>query len=131
MRMILVLAMTFWGMAVSASEQGIKQVIGAQMEAFRAGDVGDAFTYASPSLQRFFGTPERFGEMVRSGYPEVWQPGQVRLLERRDIAGRLWQKVLVEDGAGRMHLFDYQMIEHEGAWRINAVQRLPLPDVGV
>ena len=101
------------------------------MEAFRTGDVAQAFTYASPSLQQLFGTPDRFGEMVRNGYPEVWQPGDVRLGERREIAGRLWQKVLVEDSAGRIHLFDYQMIEHEGAWRINAVQRLRLPDVGV
>ncbi|WP_243612592.1 DUF4864 domain-containing protein [Shimia aestuarii] len=131
MRMILVMAMTLWGLAASASEQGIKQVIGAQMDAFRAGDVEDAFSYASPRLQRFFGSSERFGTMVRTGYPEVWQPGYVRLLERREIAGNLWQKVLVEDSGGAMHLFDYQMVEHEGAWRINAVQRLPLPDVGV
>jgi hypothetical protein len=123
--------MTLWGVLASASEQGIKQVIGAQMDAFRAGDVEDAFSYASPGLQKFFGTPERFGAMVRNGYPEVWQPGAVRLGERREIAGRLWQKVLVEDSAGRLHLFDYQMIDHDGAWRINAVQRLPLPDVGV
>ncbi len=68
--------------------------------------------------------------MVRSGYPEVWQPGAVRLVERREIGGRLWQKVLVEDGAGVMHLFDYQMVTQGGTWRINAVRRLPLPDVG-
>lgn len=131
MRMVMVLAVVLWGAVAAASERGIGSVIGAQMEAFRTGDVAQAFTYASPSLQQLFGTPNRFGEMVRNGYPEVWQPGDVRLGERREIAGRLWQKVLVEDSAGRIHLFDYQMIEHEGAWRINAVQRLRLPDVGV
>ena len=131
MRMILVLTVAFWGALAQASERGIEQVIGAQMEAFRAGDVEAAFAYASPGLQKIFGTSERFGTMVRSGYPPIWQPGYVRLLERREIAGRLWQKVLVEDSAGRAHLYDYQMITEEGVWRINAVQRLPLPDVGV
>lgn len=131
MRIVMIVTMLLWGAVASASERGIGAVIGAQMEAFRAGDVAQAFTYASPRLQTFFGTSEQFGEMVRNGYPEVWQPGAVRLGARREIAGQLWQKVLVEDGAGQMHLFDYQMIEYEGGWRINAVQRLPLPDVGV
>ncbi|MCW9042665.1 MAG: DUF4864 domain-containing protein [Pseudopelagicola sp.] len=131
MRWILVLTMMLWGAVAHASERGIAQVIGAQMQAFRAGEIAEAFSYASPGLQRFFGSSERFGEMVRSGYPEVWQPGAVRLVERREIGGRLWQKVLVEDGAGVMHLFDYQMVEQDGAWRINAVRRLPFPDVGV
>lgn len=131
MRIVMIVTMLLWGAVASASERGIGAVIDAQMEAFRAGDVAQAFTYASPRLQRFFGTSEQFGEMVRNGYPEVWQPGAVRFGARREIAGQLWQKVLVEDGAGQMHLFDYQMIEYEGGWRINAVQRLPLPDVGV
>ena len=55
--------------------------------------------------------------------------GEIRLLELREVAGNLWQRVLVTDAAGRSHLLDYQMIETDSGWQINAVQLLPAPDV--
>ena len=68
--------------------------------------------------------------MVRNGYPMVWRPDEFRFLELRDIDGRVWQKVLIRDEFGAVHLLDYQMVQTPDGWRINGVQVLRPPDVG-
>ncbi len=105
----------------------ITGVIGAQIEAFRDDDVTRAFDFASPRIRSLFGTPERFGEMVERGYPMVLRPNQVRYLELREVAGNLWQRVLITDQDGRLHLLDYQVVEGGTDWKINAVQILKVP----
>jgi hypothetical protein len=119
------------GFAVSAAAQNaeIEMTIDSQIEAFLADDFNHAFSFASPNIQQIFRTPENFGVMVRRGYPMVWRPADVRFLELREIEGRLWQKVQITDGSGRVHILDYQMIELESAWKINAVQLLKEPAV--
>ena len=111
-------------------ETAIQGTIASQIEAFKADDFAQAFTFASPSIQQLFGTPERFGMMVQQGYPMVWRPGEVRYLELREIGGRLWQKVMVRDRSGQLHVLDYQMVKGRNGWKINGVQILPSPDVG-
>lgn len=125
----LVLSLVLSGAAL-AQERDIEAVIGAQIDAFRADDFATAFTYASPTIRDLFGTPETFGTMVRNGYPMVWRPDEVRFLELREIGGALWQKVLIRDAAGAVHLLDYQMVNLESGWKINGVQILQAPDVG-
>jgi hypothetical protein len=102
----------------------------AQIEAMKVDDFVTAFTYASPTIKWIFGNPENFGMMVRQGYPMVWKPSAVQMLEQREIAGALWQKVLVTDGAGQSFVLDYQMVETAEGWQINAVQLLPSAGVG-
>jgi predicted hydrolase (HD superfamily) len=111
-------------------EPGIEGTISSQVEAFQDDDFGAAFGFASDAIRQYFGTPERFGAMVRQGYPMVWRPEELRFLELRDIDGRLWQKIMVRDRAGVLHVLDYQMIETPEGWRINGVQILCAPDVG-
>lgn len=112
-----------------APEPGIEATIGGQIDAFLEDDFARAFTFASPNIQGMFGSSERFGQMVRQGYPMVWRPGDVQFLELREVAGNLWQRVLIRDQAGGMHMLDYQMIETDDGWRINGVQLLQAPDV--
>jgi hypothetical protein len=112
-----------------AQDRGIEQTITQQLEAFKADDVGAAFDFASPNIKNIFRTPENFGAMVRQGYPMVWRPGEVTYLEQREIAGAIWQKVQIVDGAGRVHILDYQMIQTAEGWQINGVQLLKQPDV--
>lgn len=69
--------------AASGREAAIRGVIGSQLDAFEADDVDRAFGFASNGIRGMFGTPERFGQMVREGYPMVWRPGEVRYLELR------------------------------------------------
>lgn len=115
---------------VVPSDPGIEATIGAQIEAFKADDFATAFTFASPNIQGMFGGSERFGQMVKNGYPMVWRPGEVQFLELREIAGALWQRVQIRDQSGTLHALDYQMIQSDGDWRINGVQLVRLPDVG-
>ncbi len=109
---------------------GIEATIQGQFDAFVAQDVTGAFSFASPMIKGIFGTAENFGTMVQQGYPMVWNPANVRMLELRTVAGNLWQRVLVTDQGGRTHLLDYQMVETPEGWQINGVQLLPDAGVG-
>jgi hypothetical protein len=113
-----------------AQEEPIQSTINSQFEALQADDFVTAFSFASPTIQSMFGTPENFGLMVQNGYPMVYRPADVQMLELREIAGFLYQRVLVRDAAGRGYMFDYQMIETADGWKINGVDLLPQPDVG-
>ncbi|WP_319546209.1 DUF4864 domain-containing protein [Ruegeria conchae] len=126
MRRLLLAVSLSAGLASGAFAQNaeIEANISAQIQAFKADDFATAFTFASPNIQRLFGDPDNFGVMVRRGYPMVWRPAEVRFLELREISGALWQKVMITDGDGRVHLLDYQMIQQEGRWKINGVQLL-------
>ena len=53
------------------ANEDIEKVISNQIDAFLADDFETAFTYASPMIKDIFGTPEKFGQMVRQGYPMV------------------------------------------------------------
>ena len=110
--------------------RAIERVITDQVEAFRAGDFGRAFTHAAPGIQRLFGTPERFGAMVRQGYPMVIDPRGMRFLPPEQAGDALRQRVLVTGPEGRPHMLEYTMVRADGRWRIAAVRVLQAPTVG-
>ncbi|MDT8856895.1 DUF4864 domain-containing protein [Paracoccaceae bacterium Fryx2] len=109
---------------------GIEATINGQIAAFLADDFSRAFTFASPGVRDIFRNAENFGTMVKRGYPMVWRPADVKMLELRRVAGGLWQRVMVRDQGGRIHMLDYQMVETPEGWQINAVQLLPHTGVG-
>ncbi|WP_209507897.1 MULTISPECIES: DUF4864 domain-containing protein [unclassified Ruegeria] len=128
-RLLLALSLSA-GLASGAFAQSaeIEANIAAQIQAFRADDFATAFTFASPNIQRLFRNPDNFGAMVRNGYPMVRRPADVSFLELREVDGALWQKVMITDGNGRVHLLDYQMIPLTEGWKINGVQLLGAAD---
>lgn len=130
MRLTAVIAAVFLATAAVAQEEPIQSTIQSQIDAFLKDDFATAFSFASPNIKMFFGTPENFGQMVRQGYPMVHRPSDVRMLDLRDVGGRLWQRVMVTDQQGRTHMLDYQMIETPEGWQINGVQLLPSVGVG-
>lgn len=103
----------------------VEEVIAAQVEAFEAGDLARAFSFASPMIQGMFGSPERFGQMVERGYPMVWRPAALAFSCQRDVAGAVIQSLEITDQAGGVHFLDYEMIRLDGAWRINGVYFRP------
>jgi hypothetical protein len=107
---------------VKADADAIESVISRQIEALMADDFITAFTFASPMIQGIFGNPENFGMMVRQGYPMVWRPADVQFLDLEEIGGALWQSVLIKDQEGRLHVLEYQMVNGENGWKINAVR---------
>lgn len=131
---LVLLASVLWFSAASAEdalppEAGIEATITAQIDAFLEDDFAEAFSHASPNIQGMFGSSDRFGQMVRNGYPMVWRPGDVQYLELRDVSGALWQKVMIRDRQGKVHVLDYQMIQTSEGWKINGVQILAEPGV--
>ena len=109
---------------------GIENTIQSQVEAFLANDPTTAFSFASPGIKRLFGTPERFGVMVKNGYPMVWAPAEVKFLELRSQGPLLLQKVLFVDANGAPHVLEYSMLETADGWQIDGVQYLVAPPVG-
>lgn len=109
----------------------IEAVIGSQLDAFRTEDVLEAWQYASPSIQGQFGDVQNFGRMVEQAFPMVWQPGQVAFIDLQTLGAMIVQRVEVVDQAGNLHYLGYSMVELAEGWRINGVQILRAPDIGV
>ncbi|PZR00583.1 MAG: DUF4864 domain-containing protein [Cereibacter sphaeroides] len=128
--LFLLFSVTLGAVAQDAREPAIAKTIQSQIDAFQEDDFATAFSFASPNIKGLFGSPERFGQMVKEGYPMVWRPSGVRFLELREVAGGLWQRVMVTDQSGRTHMLDYEMVETSDGWQINAVQLLRNPGVG-
>ena len=116
--------------AAQAQEDPVSRVINDQIDAFLADDFDTAFSYASPNIKRLFGSPERFGQMVRRGYPMVHRPAEVTMLDQRRNGPRIDQRVMIRDQTGRLHLLAYDMVETPEGWQINGVAVLPAPDIG-
>ncbi len=108
----------------------ITGVIQDQIEAFKQDDFATAFSFASPSIKQMFGSADRFGMMVRQGYPMVWRPADVQYLDQSTEGGRVFQNVLITDAQGVPHLLEYQMIQTPEGWQINGVRFLQAPAVG-
>jgi hypothetical protein len=109
---------------------GIESTIQSQIEAFQVDDFATAFTFASPNIKRLFGSPDRFGGMVKNGYPMVHRPSDVQFLELRRQGPLIFQKVLLRDANGAPHVLEYNMIETDQGWQIDGVQLLAAPPIG-
>lgn len=108
----------------AAQDADIEGTITKQFDAFKADDFATALTFASPSLQRLFGTPENFGRMVTQGYPMVWRHAETRFLELTQEGAYYLQRVLIVDEKGTRHVLEYRMQQTDGGWRIAGVQIL-------
>ncbi|ETX30553.1 hypothetical protein RISW2_12865 [Roseivivax isoporae LMG 25204] len=129
--LVLAAALAVATLATAQDSRGgdIEAVISGQMEAFRNDDVATAFGFAAPMIQNMFRTPENFGLMVERGYPMVWRPAEVTFGDLFEEGGILWQRVIVRDAAGAVHVLDYDMRDMGGAWRIGGVRVVAQPDL--
>ncbi len=115
---------------VSAQEDPVQRVINQQLTAFLEDDFETAFSYASPEIKRLFLSPGQFERMVRRGYPMVHRPAEVTMLDQRNVADRVIQRVMIRDLSGRLHFLVYQMIDTPDGWQIAGVQILRGSDTG-
>lgn len=132
MRRVLAVVMVVlapWG---AAAQEGpaIEGLIRDQFAAFARGDAVQAWGYASPLIQKLFGTPDNFGRMVQGRYPMIWAARDVAFLGARSEGGKTLERVRVEAPDGRHYLFDYEMVEVDGVWRINGVWPVQDDSVG-
>ncbi len=81
----------------------VTDTITRQLEAFKQDDFETAFRFASPMIKGMFGSSQRFGQMVRQGYPMVWRPADVRYGAAVEDGPTVRQLVIITDGAGTLH----------------------------
>lgn len=105
----------------------IEKVIAQQIEAFKADDFKTAFEYASPGIQKRFGSPEKFAFVVLHSYPMVWRPSQVQYLRVEQYRDHALQTVMITDYNKTLHLLVYQMVAIDKGWRIGGVQIIRQP----
>ena len=103
--------------------RAVREVIEAQLDAFRKDDAARAFSLASPGIRATFGTPENFMEMVRTSYAVVYRPRSVTFEAPVSIDGQVVQPVRLTDGEGRGWLALYPMQRQpDGSWRTDGCQ---------
>ena len=98
----------------------IREIIGAQLEAFHSRDAEKAFSYASHYIQEEFRTPARFLSMVRKFWPEVYSTRRSEFLQLAEIKGVWIQGVIISDDLGETWLAQYPMeLQPDGHWLID------------
>ena len=104
----------------------IQATIAAQVDAFRAGDVETAFTFAAPGIQATFGTPEVFGTMVAHGYGQIFSTLDY---EFQDLIGTQRQPIQVVAFTGTdltsVIAFYAMELQPDGQWRIGGARIIP------
>lgn len=100
--------------------RAIRQVIESQIQAFLRDDGATAFSFATPSIQSQFQTPDVFMQMVRSGYQPVYRPQAVTFKDIIEFNGGPAQRVVVigPDGVPVMAVYPMRQMP-DGAWRID------------
>lgn len=105
----------------------IRTVIGDQIAAFRRDDAVAAYAFASPNIQRQFGTPDIFLEMVRRGYAPVYRPQSLAFGDLVRIDASLIQLVEIVGPDGASVIAAYEMEQQgDGTWRINGCALLQM-----
>lgn len=113
----------------AADRTAIREVIEAQLDAFRADDGVTAFSYASPTIRKIFDNPSRFMTMVRTSYLPVYRPREVEFQDVIDVRGMPTQLVLLVGPDNEVVTAFYEMqLQADGTWRINGCILRPLAD---
>jgi Domain of unknown function (DUF4864) len=114
-----------WSDADSAA---IRTAISEQISAFKRNDGAAAFAFASPTIQRMFGSPAAFIDMVKSSYPPVYSPREVEFRKAVDLKTHIKQEVLVVGPDGQPHVAEYFMQRQpDGTWRIDGCMLVAAP----
>jgi uncharacterized protein DUF4864 len=112
----------------AADARAVREVIEAQLDAFRQDDGPRAFSYAAPGIRETFATPENFMTMVRTQYAVVYRPRSVSFDAPMMAGDQLVQPVRMTDAEGHAWIALYPMEKQpDGTWRINGCQLGRLP----
>ena len=116
------------GALASADARAVREVIEAQLDAFRKDDAERAFSLATPGIRQTFGTAENFMTMVRTSYAVVYRPASVAFEPPVILDGDVVQPVRLSDEQGRAWIALYPMQRQpDGTWRTNGCQLARVP----
>ena len=106
-----------------ADAKEVREVVEAQLDAFRSDDAARAFSYASDGIREAFRTADNFMAMVQSAYPVVYRPRSLAFQPAMLFQGIVVQPVRMTDAEGRGWLAVYPMQKQpDGSWRIDGCQ---------
>jgi hypothetical protein len=124
------IALSASGLAAAAAPPGhailqpaewtaIKEVIGDQLKALKAGDGMKAMNYSVPGIRQQFRSPERFMRMVRDGYGALLTARASTFLEGAVVDGIALQplQLVLPDNSVVVALYRMEK-QKDGAWRI-------------
>ena len=98
----------------------IREVIQAQIDAFREDKDELAFSYAAPGIREQFKTAENFMRMVKTGYPAVYRPASVAFVDNAVEDGIPIQAVQFSDNAGVVWIGLYTMQRQpDRSWKVS------------
>jgi len=109
----------------------VREVIEAQLDAFRRDDAQRAFSFAAPNIRSQFGTAENFLAMVRESYAVVHRPSSVKFETFQIIDDQVVQPVRLADAEGQQWVAFYVMQRQpDSSWRIAGCQLARLTEKG-
>ncbi len=108
-----------------ADQKAIQSVIMAQVEAFKKDDAATAFSFAAPNIRGIFATPERFVEMVKGQYYEIYRPLTVEFGKATRSTGALVSQLVTFIGQDSKKIRALYLMERQpdGKWKIAGVQQ--------
>jgi hypothetical protein len=96
-----------------------------QLAAFNRDDFDTAYTFASASIRAQF-TRAAFERMVTASYPEIARSASAHVAEATlGPGGHLYLLVRIRGANGRAIEALYDLVQEDGAWRIDAVVSRP------
>ncbi len=106
-------------------EKKVQLIISSQINAFQNFDINKAYSFASPFIKSKFTNADKFGSMVKSAYPMIWEPKEFKFLEFTLFNESLIQRVLFIDKNERIFIFDYEIKNYgQYGWLINGVYQV-------
>ena len=106
----------------TSDRETIRQIIHAQLGAFKRDDGSKAFSYASLTVRKFFQNVDNFMTMVKNKYSAVYRSKIVNFGEILDVGGEPVQRVFIVGEDGKQMIAAYVMQKQpSGDWKINGV----------
>lgn len=107
----------------SGDSDSIRAIIQSQISAFQRDDGMAAYSYASPTIQGLFPSPDRFMTMVRNGYAPVYRPRSFAFGAVVETPSGPVQRVYLTGPDGRNWVALYTLQKQpDGSWKINGCQ---------
>ena len=107
----------------SADRKAIEETIRQQLDAFGRDDAEKAFGFATPDIQRMFGSSDNFLYMVRESYEPVYRSAGVQFVRLETVDGQWVQTVQLVDGEGRVWRALFTMKRQpDKTWKVGGCQ---------
>lgn len=102
-------------------ENTVKRIISSQILAFKQNNLEEAYSFAAPNIKRQFSDADKFGMMVKNGYPVIWEPKSYRFVKFSTNGKRSIQRVIFKSANDALVTYDYLLEKFNSEWTIAGV----------